>query len=292
MMALIASVFALGIGPLIYQTFGPMRRTDRIVSGFILVVIASTLFMDVLPETIEVIGYSAILLALLGFAGPTIIEKTFAKAATRTHSLTIFLGILGLVLHASIDGAMLQNGEQALQHENLSIAIILHRLPVGLTIWWLLRPLIGERFALLTLVAMAIATSGGFVLSMQLHQYHSSTSFVVLQAFISGSLMHVIFHKPHSDGCMHTSQSHQHLHIDEPEHRKSALRKTDHQKTAHQELDHHSQQSQDSQNSSKAHSQTHKNSLANKIKNKLPDQWEAIGMSLGIVTVISLHLFF
>ena len=257
MIALIASVFALGVGPLIYQTFGPMRRTDRIVSGFILVVITATLFIEVLPVAFSIIGYSAIALALLGFVGPTLIEKLFAKSASKTHLMTILLGISGLVLHASIDGAALQGANSNGQHENLSLAIILHRLPVGLTIWWLLKPLIGERYALLTLVAMAAATSGGYALSMQLNEYHSSSALTALQAFISGSLMHVILHKPHADGCMHTSLTHEHSHHPERQ-TKNLLSQT--------------------------------NSHFSKIKNKIPDQWEFGGMLIGFSTMLVLHL--
>lgn len=256
MIALIASVFALGVGPLVYQTFGPMRRTDRIVSGFILVVITLTLFVEVLPQAFSNIGYLAIILVLLGFIGPTLIEKLFAKSANKTHQLTIFLGILGLIIHASIDGVALHSNNISEHHDNMSLAIILHRLPVGLTIWWLLKPLIGERYALLTLVAMAIATSGGFALSMQISQYQSSTGLVALQAFISGSLMHVILHKPHADGCMHTSQTHNHSH-------------------------HHHAESK--------HIDT---KVTNKLKNKLPDQWELLGMLIGLCTMLALHFIF
>ena len=257
MIALIASVFALGVGPLIYQTFGPMRRTDRIVSGFILVVITATLFIEVLPRTFEIVGYFAIALALVGFIGPTLIEKSFAKSANKTHLLTILLGISGLVVHASIDGAALQGANSNGHHENLSLAIILHRLPVGLTIWWLLKPLIGERYALLTLVAMATATSGGFILSMQLNEYYSSSTFAALQAFISGSLLHVIFHKPHADGCMHTSLTHEHSH-------------------------HHNQKTEKTS--------SHNANQFEKLKSKIPDQWEIFGMLIGLATIIILHL--
>ena len=215
MIALIASIFALGVGPLIYQTFGPLKRTDKIVSGFILIVIAATIFFEVLPDAYEVIGYLSVGLALLGFLGPSFIETLFAKTATKTHQITILLGIIGLILHASIDGAALHGVDMSNQHDNLSLAIILHRLPVGLTIWWLLKPLIGERYALLTILAMAIATSGGYLLSMQINQFHSSYAMLAIQSFISGSLLHVVIHKPHDDGCMHTSHTHKHSHQSE-----------------------------------------------------------------------------
>jgi uncharacterized protein len=259
MIPLIASIFALGVGPLIYQTFGPMRRTDRLVSGFILVVITITLLLEVLPEAFQVIGYVAIILSLVGFAGPTFIERLFTKAANQTHLLTILLGILGLIIHASIDGAaLLESDPSHHQHENLTLAIILHRLPVGLTIWWLLKPLIGERMALATLVMMGVATAGGYTLSMQLIAYHQTPAFVALQAFISGSLLHVVLHKPHEDGCLHTSQTHELKH-------------------AHHDSTHHS------------HS-AHSESLKTRLSNKIPDRWEFTGMLLGGLTMLTLHL--
>ncbi|MBV1909273.1 MAG: hypothetical protein KUG78_08115 [Kangiellaceae bacterium] len=270
MIALIASLFALGIGPLIYQTFGPMRRTDKIASGFILIVITATLVLEVLPETYRSIGFFAIMLALIGFAGPTIIEKLFAKSATKTHLLTIVLGIFGLVVHASIDGAALFNPESSHHHnEQLSLAIILHRLPVGLTIWWLLKPLIGERYALLTLVAMAVATASGYGLSMHLTEYHESNAFAALQAFISGSLLHVILHKPHDDGCMHTSQKH--------------------------ELHHHEEDQKltnNPENPARTQSRIPPGLQLSETTALLPEKWNLIGMTLGILTMLLLHVLF
>ena len=250
MIALFASIFALGIGPLVYQTFGPMKRTDRLVSGFILVVIAATLFTDVLPHTFESIGFTAIILAVVGFIGPTLIEKLFTQSANRTHILTIFLGILGLIIHATFDGAALFTNSSEAEiisnaPDNLSIAIILHRLPVGLTIWWLLRPLIGEKLSLLTLLAMAAATAGGYALSMQVANIHTSAAVSMLQAFISGSLLHVVLHKPHEDGCMHTGHTHKH--------------------------------------------NTNEHAYSQKTKWQLPNYWESLGMAIGIALMTYLY---
>lgn len=206
MTALIASIFSLCVGPLIYQTFGPLKRTDKIVSGIVLVIVVSVILFEVLPYTFEAIGIYAIIAALIGFAGPTLIEKTFHKAADTTHKLTIYLGIIGLLFHAFIDGAAIQ-ANQFSDGNGLTLAIILHRLPVGLTIWWLLKPLLGEKYALITIGLMATTTYFGFIFSQSIGNYQNSYLFS-FQAFIAGSLMHVVIHKPHSDGCMHTNETH------------------------------------------------------------------------------------
>ena len=250
-MGLIASIFALGIGPLIYQTFGPMRRTDKIVSGFILSVIAGSLFLEILPNSFQQSGSSALVLALFGFVGPTLVEKLFANSASKTHGFAIFLGIGGLILHASIDGSALQSTNLTENKDSLALAVILHRLPVGLTIWWLLKPLLGEKYALLTLLGIALATVIGFILSMQFSEYQTTDSFALIQAFVSGSLLHVVFHKPHEDGCMHTSQKHDHAH--------------QHQVKPKQE-----------------------NMPRSWIK-LLPDNWELLGMLFGLAVLLFLH---
>ncbi len=212
MIALIASFFSLCVGPLIYQTFGPLKRTDKIVSGMVLVIVAGVICFEIIPGTFQTISFFALLLALIGFAGPTLIEKTFHKAAETTHKLTIYLGISGLLVHAFIDGAALQGDEQSVNN-SLTLAIILHRLPVGLTIWWMLKPLLGERYALTILILMGLSTFAGYGFNQALGDYQDNLFFAIIQAFIAGSLLHVVVHKPHSDGCMHTNEEHhQHTH--------------------------------------------------------------------------------
>jgi len=211
MIALIASFFSLCVGPLVYQTFGPLKRTDKIASGTVLVVVAGIILLDVIPETFIRIGGVAILLALVGFAGPTLIERLFKNAADTTHKLTIYLGLSGLILHAFIDGAAIQSDQYA-ANNGLTLAIIFHRLPVGLTIWWMLKPLLGERYALVILLMMGLATFAGYGSSHLIVDYQNNSLFAVVQSLIGGSLLHVVIHKPHSDGCMHTNEDHQQHH--------------------------------------------------------------------------------
>ncbi len=222
MVALIASFFSLCVGPLVYQTFGPLRRTDKIVNGIVLVVVGGTILFETVPETYHNIGFTALLLALIGFVGPTLIERSFQKAADTTHKVTILLGICGLLLHAMIDGMAIQSVENK-QANGLALAIIIHRLPVGLTIWWLLKPLLGEKYALITLLFMGLFTFAGYAVNSNVANLEASYFVPALQAFIGGSLLHVVIHKPHADGCMHTSETHSHHHPVQHTHQKNKL---------------------------------------------------------------------
>ena len=207
MVELIASIFSLFVGPLVYQTFGPLRRTDKIVSGIVLAIVSGIIIFQIVPTSYVSIGILSIILALIGFAGPTLIESAFRNAADQTHRITIYLGIFGLLIHALIDGAAIQ-GEIDQDSSHLTIAILIHRLPVGLTIWWLLKPILGEKVALIMLVLMGAATYLGYSLSQLIGLYDQHAVFAAIQSLVAGSLLHVVIYKPHSDGCMHTSSTH------------------------------------------------------------------------------------
>ncbi len=207
MIALVASFFSLFVGPLVYQTFGPLKRTDKIVSGIVLIIVSGVIFFEIMPLLFDEIGFIAIIFLLLGFAGPNFIESTFKKAADTTHKLTIYLGLTGLLVHGLIDGAAIQSEELSSSH-NFTLAILLHRLPVGLTIWWLLKPILGERAALIMLFLMGITTISGYFLSQMVSNIIEHSFISCIQAFVAGSLLHVVIYKPHADGCLHTSNSH------------------------------------------------------------------------------------
>ena len=74
----------------------------------------------------------------------------------------------------------------------LAGAVLLHRLPIGIALWWTLAPRYGRRAAVFTLAAMSIATGVGFFGGDLLAPGLAFMS--VFEAFVAGALLHVIFH--------------------------------------------------------------------------------------------------
>jgi len=107
-------------------------------------------------------------------------------------------------------------------------------------------------------VAVKTNTVAGYILNMAFNQYQSSTNFAYIQSFISGSLLHVVFHKPHDDGCMHTSAAHDHTH--------------------HQQS--HLQPEEQNQG------------VVDYLSHKLPNKWESLGMLLGAITLLLLNVIY
>lgn len=197
-MILLISIVALLIGPILFNLSSKNTKMLDLFDGFIFVVIGGLVLFHILPESIEVVGLWSIAFVLLGLMGPTIAESLFHKAAALTHKSTLTLGVIGLVLHSITDGTALIESPD-FDQLTLIIAVIAHRLPVGLTIWWLLRPHFGKGIALSVLALMSVGTALGSYFGDQLMPGLSAQTIALIESFIAGSVLHVVFHRPYAE---------------------------------------------------------------------------------------------
>ncbi len=195
-MLLSLSVIALFLGPLTYRILQRQPSWLDLFDSFIFVTISGLVFFDILPELLNRGGIICVVLMALGLFIPRWIEKHFHKSAQKTHQTTLFFAIAGLVLHAGIDGTALSASTENQTAWLLAIGVVLHRFPVGLTIWWLLRPQYGRKLPLIILSCMAISTLvGAFYAQSSLLSHALWLTW--LQAFIMGSILHVVIHRPY-----------------------------------------------------------------------------------------------
>ena len=196
MTLLIASILALLVGPAVYRLFHRRGAMLALLDGLIFVTITGLVLLFILPDSFDNGGWVTLPVAIAGLFGPTFFEGVSRQLAKRTHIMALVLGLSALVLHALIDGTALSQGGGA-EGSLLPLAVVIHRLPVGLTIWWLLRPGFGTRTAAAVLGLIAISTLTGFVFGPLLIGGLSSQGIAWFQAFVAGSLLHVVFHQPH-----------------------------------------------------------------------------------------------
>lgn len=220
-MLLILSLISIIIGPIILHWFPKNRRLDNFLFAFVLISVGGILLFETFPSLWRHISYWLIPLALLGFLAPSLIEKTFHNKAEETHKITLLLGLCGLLLHSAIDGfAIIQHHHQVY----LPYAIILHRLIVGLSIWWLVEPVWGKAKAYWIFFAILITTCIGYYLGENASEHKwlqlNYKALDYFQAVVAGMLMHVIIHRPHidDDGLQH---DHAHALEHDPEHKHS-----------------------------------------------------------------------
>ena len=187
---LIFSVLVLWLGPVIVSIFKKSHHVTDYLDGFVLLTITGLVTLHILPHTFHEIGWPAILLATFGFVLPGLFEK-IRNIASQMHKVTVFITVLGICIHTFVDGfALSKTGDI------LPLAIVLHRIPVGILIWWLTKKPSSLKAALGALALMSVITVIGFI-SGSHYSANEHISFVFLEAFIAGSLLHVVFHEPH-----------------------------------------------------------------------------------------------
>lgn len=195
---LIATLAALASGPLWYLLARRRLALLSFLDGFVLVSISGLVLLDVMPEAFADGGWWSLGFLVTGLIGPTLLEHGLSRVRRGAHLAALALAIVGLVLHSLGDGAALI-AEDIHTHGALGLAIAIHSVPVGLVVWWLLYPVFGAWLPALALVAMCIGTVVGYTFGVTVAAFLGMDGWAWFQALIAGSILHVIFGRPHLD---------------------------------------------------------------------------------------------
>ena len=198
-MTLLLSVIALLLGPCVF-TLGRRQPTTRLVlDGFIFITVAGIACVYIIPDALLSGGMFAMAFLALGLVFPVLAEKTFRRSADKAHIFVVLLAIIGLVIHATIDGVALlpRFADQTPAHDalfgsQLAVGVILHRLPVGMAIWWSVRASFGTSAAIATFLVIIAATGAAYFFGAPIVEIAETRSLAYFQAFVAGSLVHVV----------------------------------------------------------------------------------------------------
>lgn len=207
MTTFLLSTIALLVGPLIYA-WGRQRGAVRdILDGFILVTVAGIVCVYIIPNAFAAGGRMSLLFLAIGLLFPIVIEKTFERAMHYAHVFVVVLAALGLVVHALIDGIALLPGvdshdvqagsglfpsSSSVFDNKLALGVILHRIPIGMAIWWSVRPAFGTLAAVGTFALLISATAAAFFFGAPVVEIAERSELAWFQAFVAGSLVHVV----------------------------------------------------------------------------------------------------
>ncbi len=142
-------------------------------------------------------------LALAGFLLPMLAERTLHRDHTSVRGTVLALAFLGIAAHAMLDGLLLAgdghvpelgDGHPIHTHELTAWAIILHRIPEGIGIWWIVPRTLGVLPAVLVTLVSVAATTFGFLVGGAALTDTSQRGLAMLQALLVGSLLHVVLH--------------------------------------------------------------------------------------------------
>ncbi|GAB4154588.1 MAG: hypothetical protein Fur0037_23200 [Planctomycetota bacterium] len=200
---LVFSFLALALGPLLVALARKHAWSTIATDSFCVVTISAFALLHMLPECVERGGWFALPLALLGFLAPTLAERGLQRRSPRLRYLVLTLAVAGMAAHDTLDGMGLSlgglGGRAGFPHarhegEVLAWAIVLHRIPEGIAIWWIVPRTLGWRAAILILATSVLATGFGFFAGRGFLEGFSASSLSMFQAFLAGSLLHVVLH--------------------------------------------------------------------------------------------------
>lgn len=198
MIWVIAAIAAPALGPLLYRQLHPKPTAVRFVDGFVYFAVPALVAWQVLPHAWAERSPALILALAVGFFLPAAVERASHALAERTDDLALIVGLSGIALHAGLEGTALVPGDTGVELP-FALAVILHRIPVGLVIWWLIRPRFGIPAAAAGVGSVMLATALGFVIGTELLGDAHYAGFELYQALVSGSLVHVVFHQGRHD---------------------------------------------------------------------------------------------
>lgn len=196
MLLLAAALLAPLAGPALYRILHPRPRATRIVDGFVYVVVPVLVAWHVVPHAWDEQSIVPLLLAGAGFLLPLVVERASHALEHRVDDLAIVVWVAGIGLHSLLEGAALAGVEVG---GAFAAAVIAHRIPEGLVLWWLVRVRHGIPWAVCGIAVILGSTllgyfgGSGLIASMGEHPVE------MLQAFVGGSLLHVVFHQGRHD---------------------------------------------------------------------------------------------
>jgi len=194
MLVITLSVIAFLAGPVLYRLARSGRSALDALDGFVFVIVGGLVLLEFAPRAFAAAGAMGLAAVLAGFGALALAERV----STRSIDRALWpLAVVAFAFHEFVDGLALA-GWQVGDHSDalLPTAIVLHRVPIGIALWWLVAPTAGVRKAALALALVAAATVAGYVSGATLVAHLSAPATGVVQGFIAGAFLHALLHRP------------------------------------------------------------------------------------------------
>jgi zinc transporter ZupT len=206
---LVAAVAAPVFGPILYRLLHDHPRAVRLVDGSVYVAVPVLVAVQVLPHAWEERSLLVVAALVAGLLVPEGIERLSHVLERYTDDVALLVGLTGLVVHGLLEGGAFAPNDGSVD-TLFALAVVLHRVPVGLVVWWLLRPRHGALAASIGIGLLMGSTLVGWVVGTEVLGGVHGVGMEVYQAFVSGTLVHVVFHQGRHDHTHDDDQGHHH----------------------------------------------------------------------------------
>ena len=190
MTTLLLSLLALAVGPVLVHFVHRLRAAAITLDAFVIVMVGGLVLTHVLPHAIENGRWFALVACVIGFIVPTLAERGLRPATSGARLAFLVLAWIALFAHATLDGIWLTEP----MGSALVWAVILHRLPVGISIWWIVARTVGVRAAVMTIGVIVAGTLLGYCLGEATLKGEPMRVIGIFEGLLAGSLLHVVMH--------------------------------------------------------------------------------------------------
>lgn len=195
MLPLVSALLAPLAGALIYVTLHDRARTVRLLDTAVVVALPVLVAVQVVPHAWAERSPVPLVVVALGAGLLAAVERLSHTLARYTDDVTILFAVLGIVLHAVLEGGALTAGASPA----FVVAVVVHRVAVGLLIWWLVVPRHGTVPAMVGVAAIICATVAGYLAGTAVMADVPFVDPRLVEAFVAGTLLHVVLHQGRED---------------------------------------------------------------------------------------------
>ena len=195
MLPLVSALLAPLAGVLIYVTMHHRPRTVRLLDTTVIVALPLLVAVQVVPHAWAERSLAPVVAVAIGVGLLALVERLSHTLARHTDDVTILFAVLGLSVHALVEGSALTAGASP----TFVLAVVVHRVALGLLIWWLVAPRHGVPVAAAGVAAIVAATLAGYVVGAGIMTDVPFVDRALLEAFVAGTLLHVVFHQGRED---------------------------------------------------------------------------------------------
>ena len=154
-MMLPLSLAAWAMAPLVDKAVEGRRTATAALEGLVLVALGGMVLVHILPHSLALAGPWTLGAAGLGLALALALDKRLPRATG------LVLAVAGLAAHAVLEGQALSLHGHEEGSALALLAVVLHRLPLGVGLWWLVRPALGTLGASVLLMMVALVGTAG-----------------------------------------------------------------------------------------------------------------------------------
>lgn len=195
MLPLVSALLAPLAGVLIYVTMHHRARTIRLLDTAVIVALPLLVAVQVVPHAWEERSLVPVVVVALGAGLLALVERLSHTLARYTDDATILFAVLAISVHALLEGSALTAGASPA----FVLAVVVHRVGVGLLIWWLVAPRHGAVAAAAGVAAILVGTLAGYVVGAGVLTDLPFVDSHLVEAFVAGTLLHVVLHQGRED---------------------------------------------------------------------------------------------